>query len=161
MTACGAGPTLKTMRLIVTAVFVATLAGAPVADAADSPIGTYQKKVEGGQPAMTMKIEEWAPGKAKLTYHIKDPPIVLTVLSALDGTEAPVLMNGKPSGETMAIKLIDKLHSSTVVKMDGKPFGTSKGTFSPDFKTLTVENDFSTSAGGNKPGKSTEIWVRK
>jgi hypothetical protein len=149
------------MRLLVMAVLVTTVASAPPADAADSPIGTYQKKVENGQPGMTMKIEEWAPGKAKLTYHIKNPPIVLTIVSALDGTEAPVLMNGKPSGETMAIKLIDKLHPSTVVKMDGKPFSTSTGTFSPDFKTLTVENDFSAPASGNKPGKSTEIWIRK
>lgn len=150
-----------TMRFLMLAVFTALLAGAPRAEAADSPIGTYVKKAEPGKPAMTMKIEEWAPGKAKLTYHIKDPPLVLTVQSSLDGKDAPVLMNGKPSGETMAIKLVDKLHSSTEVKMDGKPFGTSKGTFSPDFKTLTVENDFSTAFGSNPAGKSTEIWVRK
>jgi hypothetical protein len=150
-----------TMRFLGWAAFAAVVAGAPRADAADSPIGTYVKKEEPGKPGMTMKIEQWEPGKAKLTYHIKDPPIVLTVSSALDGTETPVLMNGRPSGETMAIKLVDKLHSSTVVKMDGKPFGTSKGTLSPDFKTLTVENDFSTAMGSSPGGKSTEIWVRK
>jgi len=151
-------------RFLGWAVFAALALAASGADAADSPIGTYIKQPEPGKPGkpgMTMKIEQWEPGKAKLTYHIKDPPIVLTVLSALDGTEAPVLMNGRPSGETMAIKLVDKLHSSTVVKMDGKPFGTSKGTFSPDFKTLTVENDFSTAMGSRPGGKSTEIWVRK
>jgi hypothetical protein len=152
---------LAAMRRFGLAVFAALVAGAALAQAADSPIGTYVKKEAPGKPGMTMKIEQWEPGKAKLTYHIKDPPIVLTVLSALDGTEAPVLMNGRPSGETMAIKLVDKLHSSTVVKMDGKPFGTSKGTFSPDFKTLTVENDFSTAMGSNPAGKSTETWVRK
>jgi hypothetical protein len=61
----------------------------------------------------------------------------------------------------MAIKLVDKRHSTTVVKMNGKPFGTSKGTFSEDFKTLTVENDFTATVGGNTAGKSTEIWVRE
>ena len=86
---------------------------------------------------------------------------MLTIVSALDGTESPVLMNGKPSGETMAIKVLDKLHSSTVVKMDGKAFGTSKGTFAPDFSTLTVENDFSGAAAGGAAGKSTEHWIRK
>jgi hypothetical protein len=156
----------STTRLAVSvtvslAVVVTSLVGARWAVAADSPIGTWIKKEEPGKPGMTLKIDQWGDGKAKLTYHIKDPPIVLTVLSALDGTEAPVLMNGRPSGETMAIKLIDKLHSVTVVKMDGKPFGTSTGTFSPDFKTLTVENDFSASPDGNRPGKSTEHWVRK
>jgi hypothetical protein len=147
---------LATMRILLAMVFATLLAGAPPAEAADSPIGTYLKKAEAGKPAMSMTIEQWAPGKAKLTYRIQDPPIVLTIVSALDGSESPVLMNGKPSGETMAIKLVDKLHSSTVVKMDGKPFGTSTGTFAPDFSTLTVENDFSGTAG-----KSTERWIRK
>lgn len=136
------------------------LASAPSAAAADSPVGTWVKKAEGGKPGMTMKIDHWGAGKGMLTYFIKDPPIILTVISALDGNEAPVLMNGKPSGETMAITLVDKFRSSTVLKMDGKPFGTSKGTFSPDFNTLTVENEFS-SAAGNAAGKSTEHWVRK
>ena len=150
-----------TMRCVAAMVFGALVAGAPPAEAADSPVGTYLKKAEAGKPAMSMTIEQWAPGKAKLTYHIKDPPIVLTIVSALDGTESPVLMNGKPSGETMAIKVLDKLHSSTVVKMDGKAFGTSKGTFAPDYSTLTVENDFSGAAAGDAAGKSTEHWIRK
>jgi hypothetical protein len=150
-----------TSRLPAAMVFAALLVAAPSADAADSPIGTYLKKVEAGKPAMTLTIEQWGPGKAKLTYRIQDPPIVLTIASALDGSEAPVLMNGKPSGETMAIKRLDKLHSSTIVKMDGKPLGTSKGTFSPDFSTLTVENDFSGAGAGGVAGKSTERWIRK
>jgi hypothetical protein len=145
------------MRILAASVFTALLAGALPADAAESPVGTYVKKAEAGKPAMTMTIEQWAPGKARLTYRIQDPPIVLTIVSALDGSESPVLMNGKPSGETMAIKLVDRLHSSTIVKMGGKPFGTSKGTFSPDFSTLTVENDFS----GGAAGTSTERWIRK
>ncbi len=150
-----------TKRSAAPLVFAALLMGAPSVDAADSPIGTYLKKAEAGKPAMTMTIEQWAPGKAKLTYRIQDPPIVLTVASALDGSESPVLMNGKPSGETMAIKLLDKLHSSTIVKMNGKPLGTSKGRFSPDFSTLTVENDFSGAGAGGVAGKSTERWIRK
>lgn len=150
-----------TMRCVAAMVFGALLAGGARAEAADSPVGTYLKKTEAGKPAMSMTIEQWAHGKAKLTYHIKDPPIVLTIVSALDGTESPVLMNGKPSGETMAIKMLDRLHSSTIVKMDGKAFGTSKGTFAPDFSTLTVENDFFGAAAGGAAGKSTERWIRK
>ena len=149
------------MRLLAAMVLGALLAGAPPAEAADSPVGTYLKKAEAGRPAMSMTIEQWAHGKAKLTYHIKDPPIVLTIVSALDGSESPVLMNGEPSGETMAIKMLDGLHSSTVVKMHGKPFGTSKGTFAPDFSTLTIENDFYGAAAGRAAGRSTERWIRK
>ena len=137
------------------------LMGASPAVAADSPVGTWVKKAEAGKPAMTLTIEEWGPGKCKLTWNIPDAKLVLTLAAALDGSFAPLLINGKPSGETMSIKLIDKLHAAGTVKMNGKAFGTSKSTFSADFKTMTVENDFSESVGGNKAGKSTEIWTRK
>ena len=141
--------------------FASLAAIASPARAADSPIGTWVRKAEAGKPEMTMTVEAWGIGKGKLTYRIKGTDLVVTVVSALDGSDAPVLMNGKPSGETMAIKLVDKRHSTTVVKMNGKPFGTSKGAFSEDFKTLTVENDYSASVGSNTAGKSTEIWVRE
>lgn len=140
---------------------LALLAIASPAVADDSPVGTWVKKTEADKPKITLTIETWG-DKAKLTYHLTTkPPMELTIVSNLDGNDAPVLVNGKPSGETMAIKRIDKRHSSTVVKMNGKPFGTSKGAFSEDFKTLTVENEFSESVGGNQAGKSTEVWVRK
>ena len=87
--------------------------------------------------------------------------MVLTLVSALDGNDAPLLIDGKPSGETMAVKLVDKRHAVTTAKMNGKPFGTSKATFSEDFKTLTVENDNSGAVGGMPAGKSTEIWLRQ
>jgi hypothetical protein len=147
-----------TVRVLLVA-FASLFAIASPAFADDSPVGTWVKKAEAGKPRITLTIEEWGSGKAKLTYHLKDSTVVMSIVSKLDGNDAPVLVNGKPSGETMAIKLIDKRHSSTVVKMNGKLFGTSKGSFSEDFKTLTVEDDFAESAGGK--GKSTEIWIRK
>ena len=137
------------------------LVGASPAAAADSPIGTWVKKSETGKPAMTLTIEEWSPGKAKLTWRIPMSKVVLTLVSALDGHDAPLLIDGKPSGETMSVRLVDKRHTVTTVKMNGKPFGTSKSTFSEDFKTLTVDNDNSGSAGGVPAGKSTEIWLRQ
>ena len=85
----------------------------------------------------------------------------MTLTSALDGSDAPLLIDGKPSGETMAVKLVDKRHAITTAKMQGKPFGTSKATYSADFKTLTIENDFAGSVGGNPAGKSTETWIRQ
>jgi hypothetical protein len=135
-------------------------AGWPAA-AADSPVGKWVKKVEPGKMAMTLTIEEWG-SKAKLTYTLKDAKMVLTIVSNLDGSDAPVLLSGKPSGETMAIKRVDKRHATTVVKMNGKTFGTSKSSFSDDFNVLTVENDFTEGGGpANPPGKVTEVWTRK
>lgn len=155
-------------RLLTVSVVVFSLAallvGAPPAAAADSPVGTWTKKAKPGQPTMTLTIEAWGKGKAKLVWTFKGQGmdgVIMSVASALDGKDAPVLLNGKDSGEMMAISLVDKLHSLTVVTMKGKPFGTSKGTFSPDFTTLTVENDFSTSVGGNPAGKTTEVWTRR
>ena len=142
----------------------ALLVGGPPAAAADSPVGTWVKKANPGQPTMTLTIEAWAKGKAKLVWTFKGQGMdgmIMSIVSALDGKDAPVLLNGKDSGETMAISLVDKLHSLAVVKMKGKPFGTSKGAYSPDFNTLTVENDFATAVGGNPAGKTTEVWTRK
>ena len=151
----------RSLTVLMVMVAALLLTGASPAAAADSPVGTWVKKAEAGKPAMTLQIEQWSPGKAKLTWHVAQANMVLTIVSALDGTFAPLLLNGKPSGETMSIKLIDRRHATGVVKMNGKPFGTSKSTFSEDFKTMTVENDFSESMGGNQAGKSTEVWTRK
>src|SRR6185436_10656639 len=60
------------------------LGGSP-AMAADSPIGTWMKKREAGKPAMTLIIEEWGPGKAKLTWHVGEAKMELTLVSSLDG----------------------------------------------------------------------------
>jgi len=113
--------------------------------------------------SMTMTVEACCNRGRRLTYHIVigNTTSLLTVESQLDGTEAPVMMNGKPSGETMAIKRLDDHHASAVVKMNGRPFGTSQSTLSPDGRTLTVLNDFSSSVGGQEAGKSTEVWVRE
>ncbi len=112
---------------------------------------------------MTMDVEACCRGGRRLTYHILmgKTQSLITVESPFDGTEAPVLVNGKPTGETMAIKRVDAHHASTIVKMNGAPFGTSEATLSPDGKTLTVLNDFSSSTGGQQAGKTTEIWVKK
>ena len=150
---------LTVLMVMVTALLL--LVGESPVAAADSPVGSWVKKAEAGKPVMTLDIEEWSPGKAKLTWHIAQANMVLTIVLPLDGTSAPLLINGKPSGETMSTKLVDKLHTTTIVKMNGKPFGTSKATFSADYKTMTVENEYSESMGGNQAGKSTEVWTRK
>jgi hypothetical protein len=132
------------------------------ATAADSPVGTWvKKKVEPGKPGMIFKIEKWGSDGAKLTWELKEAKMVMTLATKLDGKDAPLLMNGKPSGETMAITRVDKLHSTTILKMNGKQFGTSKGTFSADFNTMTVDNDISQAVGGSEMGKTTEVWTRQ
>ena len=108
-----------------------------------------------------MTIEACYNGGRRVIYRMVGTETVMTVESPFDGSDAPVLVDGKPSGETMGIKRVDDHHTITVVKMNGKTFGTSKATFSADGKTITVENNYTSTAGGPPVGKQTEVWVRK
>ncbi|HEX5037242.1 MAG TPA: hypothetical protein VFX30_08805 [bacterium] len=121
-------------------------------------VGTWTSK---SHPGITLTIESFGAGGARLTYHIQsDSKVTLMSLeSLLNGSEAQVTIDGKPSGETMAIKRLDDRHTFTVIKMNGQPFGTSKGELSVDGKTLTSENDQPVPGGPNV--KTTEIWERK
>jgi hypothetical protein len=117
----------------------------------------------GGDPAPIFPSlgQAYDDSSIAFAWQIKDAKMTLTLVTDLDGKDAPLLMNGKPSGETMATKLVDAHHSTTVVKMNGEAFGTSKGTFSDDLNTMTVENDFRAAVGGSAMGKTTEVWVRR
>ena len=108
--------------------------------------------------SMTLTVETCCGGGRKLTYRftVNGESHVLTIESPFDGTEVPVLLDGKPSGQTMAIKLVDSHHIATNLKMNGQPFGTSKATISADGKTLTVINDIKTAGA-----PQTEIWTKK
>jgi hypothetical protein len=144
---------------------IAILALAPARSLhAQVGIGTWVKQDSTARPGgLTMKVEACCHGGRRLTYSIliDTTSSLLTVESPFDGTEVPVLLNGKPTGETMAIKRVDDHHVSTVLKMNGKFFGTSTATLSADGRTLTVLNDVTAVAGGQTVGKRTEIWVRK
>ena len=126
-------------------------------------VGTWVRKATGSTLPMAMTVEACCKGGRRLIYHfdINGTETILSVESAFDGSEAEVLIGGKPSGETMAITRVDDHHLSTIVKLNGKAFGTSKATLSPDGKVLTVVNEFSSSAGGQQVGKTTETWVRQ
>ena len=111
-----------------------------------------------------MKVEEVGTGW-KLTYRVVGPTAavstVSTVLTPLDGKEAPVLINGEPSGQTMAIKRIDSRHTVTVVRYQGKERSVAKSEISPDGKVLTVETDYATSNPIKLAGKQIEHWNRQ
>jgi hypothetical protein len=130
---------------------------------AQMEIGTWVRQATPTMPTMTMDVTACCNGGRRLTYHVNigGTQTLLIVESGFDGKDAPVMMNGQPSGETMAITRLDPHHSSAVLKMNGQLFGTSKGTLSADGRTLTVINDFSTSVGSQQAGKYTEVWVRQ
>jgi hypothetical protein len=127
-------------------------------------VGTWNKR--GDHPMMLMIIEP-AGNATQITYKVLAPDgkalpqAVMTLVTQLDGNEVPVLVNGKPSGETMAIRRIDERHTSTIVKMNGTPFGTSKSELSADGKTLRVENTTSGDPQGQSAGTKIEYWDRQ
>lgn len=141
---------------------VAALVGALGVAHAQIGVGTWVKQTGPGTAGqITMIVEPCCNGGRRLTYKFGNSAQAMVVESPFDGREVPVLLDGKPSGETMAITLVDPRHTTAVVKMNGKPFGNSKGSLSADGKTLTVENEYSASVGGNPAGKQTELWIRK
>src|SRR4029079_1550844 len=94
-------------RLLTTTVLVVSTAIAALAWGADSPVGTWVKQPSAGDkglPGMTMSIEKWGNDVAKLTYLTGSVATTITITATLDGSEAPLLVNGKPSGQTMSIK---------------------------------------------------------
>jgi len=72
-----------------------------------------------------------------------------------------VLTNSKPTGQTMAIQKIDARHSVTVLKFQGKQYGTSKSELSPDGKVMKVEDDITSTVAGHVVGKSVHYWDKK
>jgi hypothetical protein len=125
-------------------------------------LGTWVRKATASVPSTTMTSAACCGGGRRLTYHAEfgGKKTVLTVESPFDGSDAPVLLDGKPSGETMAIKWVGDKHNhvSTVVKMNGKQVGTSEATLSEDGVTLTIVHDFSDPTPGQPAGKYTEVW---
>jgi hypothetical protein len=147
------------------AVFLAALvwaggAGAPSA-AEDSPVGTWVRQGEAGEPPMTMTIAAWGTRNTRLIYSAAPDGAVATVADRLDGNDSPVLVAGMPTRATVSITLDDQWHATALSKLSSQPVGISKWAFSPDFETLTIEHDFIQPAGGIPAGRSVATWTRR
>lgn len=156
----------KAIQLMLAIFAFSLLLTAPLL-AADSAIGTWilkssTVKIPG---EVTMTIEAWGPnGGRKITdvFHTPDgKAATMSITTAMDGSDATVLVNGQPIPDTMAIKKVDDFHTVTVLKSKGKQYGISRATLSPDYKTITVENEITNAIDGHQIGKHTEVWVRK
>jgi hypothetical protein len=127
------------------------------------PVGTWIKRPS-STPPMMMVIESAGPG-IKITYKMLGPngaPMedkAVTVVTALDGKEAPMMMDGKATGQTMATLRTDANHATTIIRMQGKDFGKSTTELSADGKAMKVENDVS--AINPSAGKQVEYWDKR
>lgn len=126
-------------------------------------VGSTWVRTDAQGKGITLTVEACCNGGLRLIYQIpatggQPAAAPITIDSPMDGRDAPALIGGKPSGQTMAVTRIDDHHYNAVVKMNGQPFVTSSSTVSADGKTMTVE---SVGQSGGNPTKTTETWVRK
>ena len=108
---------------------------------------------------MTMTVASCCNGGYRLTYHVPiqgGQPLTLTVDLPMDGTEAPVMSGGKPTGQTMSAKRLDDHHYTGIAKQNGQLSLTNSATLSADGKTLTVIDTI-----GVSKQKVTEVWSKK
>jgi len=156
---------MSTFRTLATLGALALLLTVSATLDAQMVVGTWVRTPTKTAPGkMTMTVEPCCGSGYKLTYRFvvgQQQTMLMTVSSPFDGREVPVMVDGKPSGETMAIKRIDDHHASTVLRMNGEPFGTSQSTLSADGKTISVVNDVTNAASGMPAGKTTETWVKQ
>jgi hypothetical protein len=122
--------------------------------------------VQRGKAAAQEMTIETVGSARKITYRFRGPDgkwddkNLVTITTALDGKDAPIVVNGKPTAQTMAVQRVDANHTSTVLKSSGKPYGISRAEISPDGKVMKVENEITDPIGG-PVGKRTDYWDRK
>jgi hypothetical protein len=145
--------------VVYVATFLSLVGGVNQANA-QWAVGTTWIRTDAEGKGVTMSVAACCNGGYRLTYQMPpmggQPAMVLTIDSPLDGTDAPTLIGGKPSGQTMAIKRVDDHHYTAVVKLNGQRMMTANGVVSADGKTMTVE-DVTQGAGT----KTVETWTRK
>jgi len=87
--------------------------------------------LRGDAPKLTMTIVDAGTGwkviyKASGTDAQGKPTTYTSTFETLaDGKESPHLIDGKPTGQTIAVKKIDERHTVSVLKVEGKQTGIS------------------------------------
>jgi len=136
---------MKDARILATALAFAILLFGPPALAQSTilELGTWVQR--GAAMPLVLTIEKAGSGR-KLTYRALRPDgkvddsFVMTLVTQLDGKDAQTVINGKPTNEAMAIKRLDALHAITILKRDGKEYGSSKAELSSDGKVMKSED---------------------
>jgi len=149
---------MKASACVIAALFALT-SGSSLQ--AQFSVGTWVQTAP--MKGLTMTVEDCCNGGRRLIFHVTlgQKTQTVTIESRFDGSDAPQVVDGKPSGETMALKRVDERRTTTVFKRNGKVFRTSTATESADRMTMTVENEFLDMGDGRVTGKMTETYVRK
>jgi hypothetical protein len=149
---------MKASASVIAVLFALTSGGSLLAQFS---VGTWVQTTP--MKGLTMTVEDCCNGGRRLIFHAPLGQKMQTAMveSRFDGSDALVLVDGKPNGETMALKRVDERRTTTVFKRNGKVFRTSTTVESADRMALTVENEFIDAGDGRVTGKMTETYVRK
>jgi hypothetical protein len=146
--------------LIKCIALVICLAGLiPILRADNIPVGTWVRRPNKDGGSSIMIVEAAGTGR-KLTFKVAvagGGTSTMIVTTQLDGKDAPVFVDDKPSGETMAIRKVDDHHALNFIKMNGNPMLTQKSELSADGKVIKVES--TPMIPGGQYG--TEYWDKK
>jgi hypothetical protein len=95
--------TIATAQSLVCSIVLLSALGPARPPQAQIGVGTWVRKATDSMTAMTMTVEACCNEGRRLTYHfdINGTETILTVESRFDGSDAEVLIAGRPSGETM------------------------------------------------------------
>ena len=144
-------------KCVALVIGLATLA--PILWAEGIPVGNWVKRPTKAGESATMFVESAGNGQ-KYTFKVaiaNGGTATMVMTTQYDGKDAQVYVDGKPSGETMAISKVDDHHTTNVIKMNGNPFVTQKSELSVDGKVIKTE---STSMVAGAPN-SVEYWDKK
>ena len=144
------------IRCIALVIGLATLT--PMLRADQIPTGNWVRRPTKDGISSTMLVENAGAGQ-KLTYKVTVPNGTSTMIltTQYDGKDAQLYVDGKPSGETMAIRKVDDHHVTNVIKINGNSVSNQKSEVSADGKVIKTET-MSTVAG--QPA-GVEYWDKK
>ena len=142
------------MKCIALVLGLAALIPALLADGI--PVGTWVRRATPDGMVATLIVEAAGAGQ-KFTFKVKVASgafstMIVTTLG--DGKDAMVYVDGKASGETMAIRMIDARHMTNVLKMQGSTV-TQTSEISADGKVIK------TVTPGGAAGQAVEYWDKK
>ena len=150
------------MKRLAFVVCLLSLSSIATADSSWNGTWILREAQPGGQ--LTMKVEEVGTGW-KVTYTVIGPGAPgasdSLLLTPLDGKDVPVLIGGKPSGQTMAMKKLDGHHTVNVTKFQGKVIGISKAELSTNGKVIKIETEYPDSNPGAPAASQIAYWDRK
>ena len=109
--------------------------------AAGIQTGTWVRRANKDGIRSTMLVEATGTGQ-KITLKTRfgnGGTSTMIVTTQWDGKDVPVYVDGKASGQTMALRMVDDRHITTIMRVDGKPMATQKSEVSVDGRMIKTE----------------------